>query len=192
MSPPTVNSRSAFFASAARIASSPVLTICWASRIQSSPFFARGTSMSRFPDSATVMAALRTAVHSSSVFGRISCEPSLVSIDLTESQMASALGSTTACISSFVSTTGLKGGGAGPPQPTSSAQTPMTGASLRMAVMLSRTHLVQQRLELRHDGGPAVFAIHVGQALRTEALARVVVIEQVIERRLELRDVAKV
>src|SRR6185436_19957278 len=121
-----------------------------------------------------------------------SCEPSLVSIDLTESQMASALGSTTACISSFVSTTGLKGGGAGPPQPTSSAQTPITGISVRIAVMLSRTHLVQQRLELRHDSGPAIFAVHVGQPLRAETPARVVVVEQVIERRLELGDVAEI
>ena len=79
-------------ASAARIASSPVLIISCASRIHSSPFFARGTIISRLPDSATVIAALRTAVHSSSVFGRISCEPSFVSIDLTASQIDVGVG----------------------------------------------------------------------------------------------------
>jgi hypothetical protein len=114
--------------SAARIAASPVLIISCARCIQSSPFLARGTSIRRFPASATVTAALRTTVHSSSVFGRISRAPSFVSIDFTASQMASAFGSTTACMSSFVSTTGLNGGGTGPPHPANNESAPASAS----------------------------------------------------------------
>src|SRR5215471_5503708 len=115
MSPPTVNSSSAFLASAARIARSLVSTSSRERAIHSPPSLARGTIIKRFPDSASATAWLRTASHSWLVRGRNSSVPSLVIIVRTESQISSALGSMTDCIRSFVSATGLKGGGWGPP-----------------------------------------------------------------------------
>src|SRR5437899_6117669 len=116
MSPPTTNSRSAFFDSAACIADWLVSTSSWARAIHSPESFARGAIIRRLPDSASATALLRIAVHSASVRGLISSVPWAVMIVLTDSQMTSAFGSTTDCISSFVSAIGLNGGG-GAPQP---------------------------------------------------------------------------
>src|SRR6188474_3654508 len=113
MSPPTVKSSSAFFASAALIARSAWSISSRERFIHSSPSFARGTIISRLPDSANATAWLRAAVHSSFDLGRISCVPSRSTMVRTASQSSSALGSTTACISSLVSATGLYGGGGG-------------------------------------------------------------------------------
>src|SRR6185436_14581693 len=141
MSPPMVNRRSGFFASAARMADSLVSIIRCDSVIHSPPSRARGTIISRLPDSASVTAALRTAVHSSLVLGRISCVPSLVSIVLTASHTRSAFGSIIADISSLLSASGLNGGGSGPPHaaaPRAAARTNRrTG---RMAAMLPELH----------------------------------------------------
>src|SRR4051794_9697409 len=141
MSPPTVNSRSAFFASAALIASCPLSIMPCASVIHSPLFFARGTIMRRLPDSATVTAALRTAAHCASVLGLISSVPFAVSMVLTASHTMSAFGSTTDCISSLVSATGRNGGGSGPPQELIRIAPPRmrTSRAVRMRAMLPDT-----------------------------------------------------
>ena len=84
-----------------------------------------------------VLAAALPAVHSASVCGLISSVPCAVMMVLTDSQIASAFGSTTACIRSFVSATGLNGGGWAPqpfkPIDATTSTTAMLAREVRLA-----------------------------------------------------------
>src|SRR5467141_1390963 len=76
--------------------------------------------MSRFDDSASSAAPLRTAAHCSWVWGAISLVPCSVTMVLTESQTASAAGSITHSMSCFrlsAGRTALAGGAGRSPQP---------------------------------------------------------------------------
>src|SRR5262245_45042300 len=122
------------------MAASPVLISCCAAFIHSPPSLARGTSINRLPDSVSATAALRMLVHSSSVFGRMSSVPLAVTIVLTDSHTTSAIGSTTACISSLLSATALNGGGSGPPPQPAQARTirETTRTFLSISAILSK------------------------------------------------------
>jgi hypothetical protein len=101
------------------------------------------------------MAALRTAIHSCSVFGRIFSSPAVVMIVPTEAQMTSACGSTTASISSLVSTIGLNGGGSAPPL---HADETSRAAATIQNVFRILTYIFARAVRTRDD--PLLFSVH--------------------------------